>query len=57
MVPQIMPDEVREPLTRVAETFLHPQSLQILQIHSGASSLQFTLIYFLQASFRGLEWP
>ncbi len=30
-----MPDEVREHLTRYQRSFLHPESLQILQIHSS----------------------
>ncbi len=46
-----MPDEVREHLTRDQRLFLHPESLQILQIHSsivGASSNRF--YHFLQGS-------
>ncbi len=31
----IMPDEVREHLTRDLRSFLHPESLQTLQIHSS----------------------
>ncbi len=41
----IMPDEVREHLTRDQRPFLHPESLQILQIHSS-SSLQVTSLMF-----------
>ncbi len=43
-----MPDEVREHLTRDQRPFLHPESLQILQLHDGAASLQFT--HVLQGS-------
>ncbi len=35
----IMPDEVREHLTRDQRPFLHPESLQILQIHSSMTVL------------------
>ncbi len=34
-----MPDEVREHLTRDQRPFLHPESLQILQIHSSMTVL------------------
>ncbi len=34
-----MPDEVREHLTRDHRSFLHPESLQILQIHSSMTVL------------------
>ncbi len=44
----IMPDEVREHLTRDQRPFLHPESLQILQIHSCFSS--FHLTHLLQGS-------
>ncbi len=44
----IMPDEVREHLTRDQRPFLHPESLQILQIHSFFSSVHLT--HFLQGS-------
>ncbi len=44
----IMPDEVREHLTRDQRPFLHPDSLQILQIHSFFSSVHLT--HFLQGS-------
>ncbi len=43
-----MPDEVREHLTRDQRPFLHPESLQILQIHSFFSSVHLT--HFLQGS-------
>ncbi len=44
----IMPDEVREHLTRDQRPFLHPESLQILQIHSFFSSVHLT--HLLQGS-------
>ncbi len=44
----IMPDEVREHLTRDQRPFLHPESLQILQIHSFFSSVHLT--HVLQGS-------
>ncbi len=44
----IMADEVREHLTRDQRPFLHPESLQILQIHSFFSSVHLT--HFLQGS-------
>ncbi len=55
----IMPDEFREHLTRDQRPFLHPESLQILQIHSSMtdSSLQFTSLIFYRVQVRGLEWP
>ncbi len=43
-----MPDEFREHLTRDQRPFLHPESLQILQIHSFFSSVHLT--HFLQGS-------
>ncbi len=43
-----MPDEVREHLTRDQRPFLHPESLQILQIHSFSSSVHLT--HLLQGS-------
>ncbi len=43
-----MPDEVREHLTRDQRPFLHPESLQILQIHSFFSSVHLT--HVLQGS-------
>ncbi len=43
-----MPDKVREHLTRDQRPFLHPESLQILQIHSFFSSVHLT--HFLQGS-------
>ncbi len=53
----IMPDEVREHLTRDQTPFLHPESLQILQIHSfidGASSLHSP--QSLSTGFRSEDW-
>ncbi len=44
----IIPDEVREHLTRDQRPFLHPESLQILQIHSFSSSVHLT--HLLQGS-------
>ncbi len=44
----IMPDEVREHPTRDQRPFLHPESLQILQIHSFFSSVHLT--HVLQGS-------
>ncbi len=44
----IIPDEVREHLTRDQRPFLHPESLQILQIHSFFSSGHLT--HLLQGS-------
>ncbi len=44
----IIPDEVREPLTRDQRPFLHPESLRILQIHSFFSSVHLT--HLLQGS-------
>ncbi len=38
----VMPDEVTEHLTRDQRAFLHPDSLQILQIHSFFSSVHLT---------------
>ncbi len=50
----IMPDEVREHLTRYQRPFLHPESPQIgsgSQLHVGGASLQFTsLIFYRQGS-------
>ncbi len=43
-----MPDEVREHLTRDQRPFLHPESLQTLQIHSFSSSGHLT--HVLQGS-------
>ncbi len=52
-----MPDEIREHLTRDQRSFLHPESLHILQIHSSMMVLLLfsSLIYRVQV--RGLEWP
>ncbi len=48
-----MPDEVRKHLTRDQRPFLHPESLQILQIHSFFSSVHLT--HFLQGSGQRTE--
>ncbi len=47
-----MPDEVREHLTRDQRPFLHPESLQILQIHSSMLVLLLfsSPTHFLQGS-------
>ncbi len=47
-----MPDEVREHLTRDQRPFLHPESLQILQIHSSMTVLLLSvhLTHFLHGS-------
>ncbi len=44
-----MPDEVREHLTRDQRPFLHPESLQTLQIHSFSSSVHSLIFYRVQA--------
>ncbi len=48
----MMPDEVREHLTRDQRPFLHPESLQILQIHSFMTVLLLfsSLTHLLQGS-------
>ncbi len=48
----IMPDEVREHLTIDQRPFLHPESLQILQIHSSMTCFfsSVHLTHFLQGS-------
>ncbi len=55
----IMPDEVREHLTRDQRPFLHPESLQILQIHSSMMVLLLfsSSLIFCRVQVRGLEWP
>ncbi len=55
----IMPDEVREHLTRDQRPFLHPESLQILQIHSSMTVLLLfsSSLIFYRVQVRGLEWP
>ncbi len=57
----IIADEVREHLTRGQRPFLHPESLQILQIHSSMTVLllfiMFTSLMFYRVRVRGLEWP
>ncbi len=55
----IMPDEVREHLTRDQRPFLHPESLQILQIHSSMTVLLLFSSphsFFYRVQVRGLEW-
>ncbi len=44
----IMTDEVREHLTRDQRPFLHPESLQVLQIHSFFSSVHSLIFYRVQ---------
>ncbi len=46
----LMPDEVREHLTRDQRPFLHPESLQIFRF--TASSLQFTSLIFYRVQIR-----
>ncbi len=46
----IIPDEIRELLTRDQRSFLHPESLQILQIHSWCFFSSVHLTHFLQGS-------
>ncbi len=56
----IMPDEVREHLTRDQRPFpssrITPDLLDS-QLHVSASSLQFTSLIFYRVQVRGLEWP
>ncbi len=47
-----MPDEVREHLTRDQRPFLHPESLQILQIHSSMTLLLFSSPHSSSTGFR-----
>ncbi len=52
-VSPVMPDEVREHLTRDQRPFLHPESLKILQIHSFFSSVHLT---HFSTGFRSEDW-
>ncbi len=53
----IMPDEVREHLTRDQRPFLHPESLQILQIHSSMTVLfLFSSPHSFSTRFRSEDW-
>ncbi len=53
----IMPDEVREHLTRDQRWFLHPESLQILQIHSSVTVLLlFSSLHSFSTGFRSEDW-
>ncbi len=53
----IMPDEVREHLTRDQRPFLHPESLQILQIHSSMMVLLlFSSPHSFSVGFRSEDW-
>ncbi len=53
----IMPDEVREHLTRDQRPFLHPESLQILQIHSSMTMLLlFSSPHSFSTGFRSEDW-
>ncbi len=53
----IMPDEVREHLTRDQRTFLHPESLQILQIPSSMTVLLlFSSPHLFSIGFRSEDW-
>ncbi len=52
-----MPDEVREHLTRDQRPFLHPESLQILQIHSSMTVLLlFSSPHTFSTGFRSEDW-
>ncbi len=52
-----MPDEVRELLTRDQRPFLHPESLQILQIHSSMTVLLlFSSPHSFSTGFRSEDW-
>ncbi len=50
-----MPDEVREHLTRDQRPFLHPESLQILQIHSSMTVF-FSSLHSFSTGFRSEDW-
>ncbi len=52
----IMPDEVREHLTRDQRPFLHPESLQILQIPSSMLVLLFSSPHSSSTGFRSEDW-
>ncbi len=53
----IMPDEVREHLTRDQRPFLHPESPQILQIHSSMTVLLlFSSPHSFSTGFRSEDW-
>ncbi len=52
-----MPDEVREHLTRDQRPFLHPESLQTLQIHSSMTVLPlFRSPHSSSTGFRSEDW-
>ncbi len=53
----IIPEEFGEHLTRDQRPFLHPESLQILQIHSSMSVLLlFSSPHSFSAGFRSEDW-
>ncbi len=53
----IIPDEVREHLTRDQRPFLHPESLQTLQIHSSVTVLLlFSSPHSFSTGFRSEDW-
>ncbi len=53
----IMPDEVREHLIRDQRPFLHPESLQILQIHSSMTVLLLcSSPHSFSTGFRSEDW-
>ncbi len=53
----IMPNEVREHLIRDQRPFLHPESLQILQIHSSMTVLLlFSSPHSFSTGFRTEDW-
>ncbi len=52
-----MPDEIREHLTRDQRLFLHPEYLQILQIHSSMTVLLlFSSPHSFSTGFRSVDW-
>ncbi len=56
-VSPIMPDEVIEHLTRDQRPFLHPESLQILQIHGSMTVLLlFRSPHSFSTGFRSEDW-
>ncbi len=53
----IMPDEVREHLTRYQRPFLHTEYLQILQMHSSMTVLLlFSSPHSFSTGFRSEDW-
>ncbi len=53
----IMPDDVKEHMTRDQRPFLHPESVQILQIHSSMLVLLlFSSPHSFSTGFRSEDW-